>query len=736
MKRRKISLFLLAMLVFVLTACGTSNRQNDINEMNKKEHEEEIVNEGKLEYKELVAPTSSDLKSTATGETNPRIVNTMYPTSDVIVADIVATDDGYLVDPTGKTDSSSGIQQALYDVHAAGGGTVYLPAGNYAITEDIYIPPYCILQGDWQDPDVEDCAYGTIISIWTEPDDTEDCGTFSLGSCAGAVGLTIYYPEQSLDSVKPYPYTFFVPGSPLCTFKNITMINSYRGIGTPVQVGHEELQIDNVKGTFLKCGYFGTNESDVGYIRRFTVSPRYWANATADCMNRERKIRIADYMEQYAVGIKAGDIEWTVFNSVVVENCKIGVQTVPGARIAFCGAFYDLKVKDCATGIQIDALETRMGFTVVNGEIDGGIDINCKGMVKLADVQVNGEITKVDEATVMVDDTDLSSVKVDLNRYHEKQIENLVVAKLPSGIFHDAGPDLQKEINKAAKLGGGIVYVPGGNYRFWSPVTVPANVEIRGSSSISTRDISGHLKGTVFLCYYGDDNVNTPSDQAFITLEGENAGVNGIRITYPENGTEGSDLNSTYTIRGKADKVYVTNTMITASAYGIDFSGCNQHYIENVDSTCYYNVFKVGGENGTIMSSNFNPSVQLRTSNIGLVDWINAANGAILYDSILRKSCEYIIIEDAKNELICQVFGYGVATPIINNNSENTVLCNIGNDNIGSINPQIYINGGSVIGLNIQRYNGYSYELSKGKVSLYCRIGLNEVGEKTLVKEK
>ena len=732
MRKKFWGLLLISTFVFALTACGVEKTQT--NGENKPEEE-------KVVYKELTAPQQSDAVSTATGETNPRIVETKYETKDVIVADIVPTEDGYVVDPTGKTDSTAGIQQALYDVYDAGGGTVYLPAGNYAITGDIYIPPYCILQGDWQDPDEGGTEYGTIISIWSEPEDTELSGTFCLGSCAGAVGLTIYYPKQNLDCVMPYQYTFFTKcfaqDRRLMTVKNVTMINSYRGIGTMMQESHEQFQIDNVKGTFLRCGYYGTNESDVGYVKKFTASPKYWAEAAADCMNRETKSRIIDYTEQYAVGIMAGDIEWTVFNSILIENCKIGVQTVPGARIAFCGAFYDLTIKDCKQGIQIDALETRMGFTVVNGTVDGGIAVNCKGMVKLASVKVNGEITKVDEATVMVDDTDLSAVEVDLDRYHTKQKANLVVAKLSTGLFYDAGPDLQKAIDEVAAQGGGIVYVPGGNYRFWTPIHIPANVELRGSSSIATRDINSALNGTVFLCYYGDDETSKPEDTAFITLEGENAGVNGIRITYPENGSVGTDWNSTYTIRGTADKVYVINSMITASAYGIDFSDCDDHYIGNMNTTCYYNVYRVGGKNGTIMTSNFNNTVQLRTSNIGLVDWILEKNSkAEITDPVLREYCEYIIVENANNELICQTFGYGVATPITNINSENTVLCNIGNDNIGTTCPQIYLDGGSIIGMNIQRYNGYSYELVKGKLDLYCRIGLSEIGEKTVNKEK
>ena len=48
------------------------------------------------------------------------------------------------------------------------------------------------------------------------------------------VGLTIYYPGQDIDDVKPYPYTFYVDGLGdrfmLQTIQNCTVINGYKGI--------------------------------------------------------------------------------------------------------------------------------------------------------------------------------------------------------------------------------------------------------------------------------------------------------------------------------------------------------------------------------------------------------------------------------------------------------------------------------------------------------------------------
>ena len=78
-----------------------------------------------VDWKELKDPRGIYPEAgTATGETNPQIVETKYETDEVVIADIIPTEMGYAVDKTGKKDSTEGIQQALFDCYNAGGGTV------------------------------------------------------------------------------------------------------------------------------------------------------------------------------------------------------------------------------------------------------------------------------------------------------------------------------------------------------------------------------------------------------------------------------------------------------------------------------------------------------------------------------------------------------------------------------------------------------------------------------------
>ena len=729
MRKNFLSIIILCTFALALIACGQKQEEPKKNTSTKAE---------KIEYKNLEAPKAA-AESTATGEVKPSIVETKYETRNVIVADVIPTEMGYAVDPTGKTDSTAGLQQALNDVFDAGGGTVYLPAGNYAITDSIYIPSYVTLQGEWQDPDVG-TEYGTIISVWMEPEDTDTDGTIKLGSCACASGLTIYYPKQTLDCIMPYPPTFYIagyePDTRCSTIRDVTMINSYRGIEVSKVCNHEQLQVANVKGTYLKYGLYDTNESEVGTCVKYKVSPKYWAEAAADCMNAEPFNRISSYMEQYTTGLLCGDIEWSQFQQLDIEHCAIGIHVIEGVRISFTASMYDVSIRDCKKGFVVDYMDERWGMNLAKAYIEGGIYNNTNAKIKMCDVEVKGKIYEKNEGSIMKDDSDLSEYNVELDKYHKLPKKNLIVAELSDGLFNDCSDSLQKALDSMAAQGGGIVYVPGGSYRFYKPITVPANVELRGTATSMTRDIKTLLNGTVFLCYYGDDKTSKPEDTAFITLSGENAGINGIRITYPENGGVSAHRQSTYTIRGKASGVYFENSCLSGMAWGVDFSNCDNHYIGMNNTICYNNTYRVGGKNGTIIGCLQNNSVMYRTSNLGLVDWcIEGVNHNIIMQ-YQKENCDYIIIENGENELITNVNEYSVHLSIKNINSKNTLICNIGNDVHYPTSPQLEVDGGDVVGINFMRCNGYSYELIKGRVALYNRIAISEVGEKTSIREK
>ena len=655
----------------------------------------------------------------------------------MVVADIVPTTMGYAVDATGRTDSTEGIQQALDDCFAAGGGTVYLPAGNYKVTNTIKIPSYVTLRGDWQDPD-QGNSYGTVIYICSEVSEDTATGAFVMSGSSGVIGLTCYYPFQTIDKVLAYPYTFFVPfgttGSLVITIKNVTVINGYKGIGTQYDKNHECLIVDHFKGTFLNCGLDLYNQSDVGRIHDVVISSKYWAAANAKSMNVPRHTDIDAYMKQHTIGFQLGDLEWTTFNDILVEGCRVGMKMVEGERIRFAGSMIDVDLRDCVEGIQIEDMDERWGTVIARSNIEGSITNKSNAVLRALDVSYTGKAMNTGNGSIEFAQVDLEQYDIGCEASYEKPKNQLLVAYLTRGTTEDVSQQLQTLLNRMEEYGGGVVYVPGGTYRLDQPISIPAGVELRGVSSVANREQLENCAGTLFLCYYGDDAYcNSDTDQAFITLAGKNAGLRGIRIIYPENGPQTEDLNTTYTIRGSASGVYVVDCFIMASAYGIDFRNCDNHYISGVYSCCWYNTFRLGGKNGVIKDSLHNGNMVVRTNAEGLAeDWPRNEENDLpkITNSIIRKRAQYMILDGATGEVVNGVFAYGVHDFLVNNRAENTLAVNVGTDNIGDDGVQFTQHGGSMVVINAMRWNGKSYAYLSGNLLLYNRICINDITEK------
>lgn len=692
-----------------------------------------------VDWKELKDPRGRFPDAgTQTGETKPQIVETKYVTDDVVIADIIPTEMGYAVDPTGVTDSTDGIQQALYDCYNSGGGTVYLPAGNYAITDTIYVPSYVTLRGDWQDPDVG-TEYGTIFSVWMDPSDKKEGGAFMVSGCAGVVGATVYYPFQTMYEVLPYPCTFYIEDDAmLVSLRDITVINGYRGIGTSFEIPHELLLIKNFKGTFLHYGMELNNQADVGTIENVVLSTKYWKEADADCMNAPVGEVVDSYVKENATGFIMSDLEWTCFGNVTVDGYKIGMKCIAGFRYKFAGQMVDLHIKNCQTGLLVEDADERWGMIIARSEIEGGITNAWIAKVRTMDTKISGDITEFAPGSVEQQDVDLSKIEINYNASYTKPKAKLVVANLQTGNVTDVSEQLQKAIDEVDNLGGGMVYVPGGTYRLDKPITIPAGVELRGATSVATRELYKQCKGTLFLCYYGDEaSYNAETDTAFITLAGENAGLNGIRILYPENGARDNDLNTTYTVRGNASGVYVVNSYVAASGYGIDFRNCDNHFIKGVYSCCYYNTYRLGGKDGIVMNGTNNPNMVERTMAQGLVNWMEVGKLADeLTNPITRPNTQAIIVEGATNQRVYNMFSYGSKNHLVNRNSEGTTAINIGSDNLNEDEAQIVNDNADMTVINSMRFNGHSYDCVSGELKLYNRITMDEPDEKLEVVGK
>ena len=673
-------------------------------------------------------------KDPANAHLSPFIPSSIFETEDVPVALANVTWDPYNADPTGEKDSTKAIQDALNDVSLNGGGTVWMPAGKYRITGQIRIPAYVTLRGDWTDPAVS-AGYGTLIALDIPENGRDDTGTFILGGAGGVYGLTIYYPDQSINNVKSYPFTFYVEDHISDSYlmpsvNNCTILNGYRGIGAATadpahpesdDNGHENMYVVNFRGTFLSCGAEAYYETDFGFWDDVKISTKYWIDASrAGILPPVDENRLKQYTKEHAAGLILGDLDWVSLNNISVESCSVGIHTVHGKRnyTDFQGLMYGITTKDCGRGMVIDALHEDIGLVLANSNIDSGIYNTTKTVVRLFNVKING----VKEGWFREDaDFTLQLPVPDSDNGYKKPRAILYTADLDAGGTQDISAELQKLLDRAGTTGG-VVYLPGGIYRMDVPVIVPAGVELKGTSAGPTRDLPwGYVNnGTTLLSYYLGSG---PEDRALITLAGEGAGVNGIRINYPENRIRRSlferNLYATaYAVKGTASDVYIVNSYIVSSAYGVDFTGCDRHVVKNLSICCYSNPLKLGGKGGMVSNSFQNPAGPFITSTPYVV--LPQGDAYSLYEVVARDHSNFLILENAADELIWNVAMFGPHNMLINRSGGNTTVINLSSDYLKGI--QMIMDGGSMTVVNAMRWDGKSFEHEKGILRIYNRF--------------
>ena len=179
-----------------------------------------------------------------------------------------------------------------------------------------------------------------------------------------------------------------------------------------------------------------------------------------------------------------------------------------------------------------------------------------------------------------------------------------------NGVTDDTAA-FQAALADAGANGGGVVFVPGGNYRLNGTLTVPTGVELRGIFDVPHGTTE---KGSLLNVYAGRNNADgTP----FIRLE-PGSGIRGLNFHYPEQKYNADDTVNygmvpyPFLIRGLGPDVYAINIAATIPYQLLDLATyrCDRHYIDYVMSTALKTGIHVGNgtTDGQIHNCQFNPS--------------------------------------------------------------------------------------------------------------------------------
>ena len=689
------------------------------------------------------------------GYSTPCIVETLY-TEQNIVADAVVTDKKYKADPTGEEDATAAINKAIKAIYNAGGGTVYLPAGKYKVTGTIEVLPFVSLVGDYNADAAKDGSgeYGTVILACPDSVDANFPALFEIGGSAGVVGLTVYYPEQDAGNVKPYPFTFSIPGSTkgpayymLSSVVDVTVINGYRGIYAGSV--NEQMNIRNVNGTFLYRALELYDSADASTIELVDVAPEYWVNCPYDEVTRKEITAITKQNEAFVFG----DLEWVSFHSISCTDYLTGIHVISGPRAKFSGLFYNCHVLDCEYGLIVDDIDDRLGYGIgyTGGMLVGyeaAVTNNTAGKVQLTGTEIDGEIvTSKNGKEVVVNDEDPAYYPTS-DAKEPIAAKNLVVVK---GADKTANADSSGSIQKALdslKETGGIVYLPAGYYLIKQPLTIPDGVELRGAGYVPVRDQMELSIGTIIFSHYGRDCDNPDTAQAHVTL-GQGSGLRNVRIInaavdvfgeYVENGEKFTAC--PYIIRGKGDGAYIIGCAFAGAIGGIEMFKADNYYIANLTASAYDTLIRIdSSDNGYIDSVLTNVTVGMRNRWWGLSNYralfpngweknfeesINADPDAFSTVHLEMDELTQIEYIDSKNCYAAHVFSYGAKHTIEAYNSTIDAV-NIGKDCYWKYEvktPMIVLYEDAELYLcNLHRFNGTSFEKEDSSVlNIYTRV--------------
>ncbi|GBF74421.1 putative S-layer protein [Paenibacillus sp. 598K] len=306
-----------------------------------------------------------------------QVVQTVWTGGAPVISAFRATDFGAVGD--GVTDCTAALRQAIAAAAEAGGGSIWLAAGRYRISGTLKLPRSVYLVGEWQAPP-RGLGQGTILLACPPADHPEPL--LIVDQSAGVVGLTIYYPEQRLDSPIPYPAAIQlgeVMGD-FASIRNVTLVNPYIGILVG-PLNNELHTVQNVYGCPLKVGIAINKTYDIGRIEEVHFSPEYWCDYPQSGIERER---LTEWLRREAIGMRIQRSDWEYVYRFTTVDYGIGIAfdkdpESPDVTDGANGQMYGLSLTGARICIKLDYLNT-IGLAMTNSRFEtvtGGVAVQA-----------------------------------------------------------------------------------------------------------------------------------------------------------------------------------------------------------------------------------------------------------------------------------------------------------------------------------------------------------------------
>lgn len=329
-------------------------------------------------------------------------IKTVYSTKDWVISDFVVTDPMFGAKAEPGFDNRAAFQAAIDAAYESGGGVVYIPAGNYEFHSTqigiksvrvrqgtsenkkdfnyeyvLRLHPGVQLRGDWAAPESNNgMVLGTILEVrvgknapnydgsvkswWNDSQAGNALRTtytsiadrfIEMNAGTGVTNLSIWYPEQNINDVKPYPWTLFQTQGNCATIEHVTLVNSYNGFNSAPSELHYVL---DSYITALNKGIEVHVCTDIGRIENVSISPEYWAKSGLP--GAPTLAELTAYTKPNSVGFQMHRSDWEYISYLHISGYKTGIWIgrEPGFADAPNAQLYEVHVDNCENGLYVE----------------------------------------------------------------------------------------------------------------------------------------------------------------------------------------------------------------------------------------------------------------------------------------------------------------------------------------------------------------------------------------------
>ena len=227
------------------------------------------------------------------------------------------------VDNQGNTDYTAVINSLLDGLNMAGGGALFIPAGEWDCRGNLVLPTGTAIIGEWVNPDDSPVIRGTILKVYAGAGAIEGTPFVNMMYHTQIRNVAFWYPEQTVDSFTQYPPT--ISTNQYTFVENVTLVNSYFGIQN--NRGANCPNAWNVYGTPLSTGLDFDHVIDIARVQELHFAAKYWmysglpgAPTTAEDVQK-----LEDQLYNYAVGITLRRIDWSYVTYSDIVGYNIGL---------------------------------------------------------------------------------------------------------------------------------------------------------------------------------------------------------------------------------------------------------------------------------------------------------------------------------------------------------------------------------------------------------------------------